>query len=606
MEPKEEIKQRIDIVDLIGESLTLKSAGGGSFRAVCPFHAEKTPSFFVSREKQIWHCFGCGVGGDAFAFVMQMEGVDFPEALRLLGEKTGVEIPRFTSDLSNAKNGLTDTLTKASRFYQYLLHDHPAAEEARLYLKRRGIDVVLAERFRLGVAPALWSALSDALLQKGCVKNDLLSAGLSVRRKEGEGLIDRFRDRIMIPLCDHRGQVVGFTGRLYREGAEGPKYMNSPETALYHKGELLFGLDLAKTAIRQEKRVIIVEGNLDVIASHKAGVTEVVASSGTALTKQQLLLLKRYTSTCLFCFDDDAAGFAAARRGIDLARTLEMTVKVVTIPSGVAKDPDELVQKDPEAWRKVIAEPVPIMQYLLNQSLKGRDLRRIEDKQAVAEVVLPELTRITDPIEQDYWVRAVADILLTDVATLKSAMRRLAPSTPPKKADSAPEVKGVSPRPAPVQKRTKEQQAARLLLGFALGSRDRAKQLLPRLEQRWLEIDPIVLKLYKQVVIAYNSEQSPSISPRAFFAIVESSLDADPERPLLTNTLHEVALTADAVTQSLNEKELGAWIEDCVRVLAHAFCEAERKRLAQQLRLAERAQDHHTVNQILEALQHLS
>ncbi len=351
MDQKEEIKTRVDIAELIGEYLTLKPAGGGSFKALCPFHAEKTPSFHVSKEKQIWHCFGCGEGGDCFSFVMKMDGLDFPEALRVLGKRVGVEVARFDTTASNERQRLVELNEFAAACYHKALLDSPNAAEARAYVERRGITPELLEKFRLGFAPDAWDGLSKFLERKGFRLAEAERAGLVQRRRSGQGFLDRFRCRLMVPLRDHHGSVVAFTGRLLPSpltpplaGGEtrevGPKYLNSPETAVYHKGELLFGLDLAKSEIKEQKAVVIFEGNLDVIASHKAGIENVVASSGTALTQHQLDLLKRFTDTLVFSFDEDAAGFHAARRGIALARERGFQIKVALLPPEAGKDPD--------------------------------------------------------------------------------------------------------------------------------------------------------------------------------------------------------------------------------------------------------------------------
>ena len=270
MDPKDEIKTKIDVAELIGEYVPLKTAGSGSLKGVCPFHAEKTPSFHVSRERQIWKCCGCDKGGDIFSFVRELEGMTCPEALRHLGARAGVEIPDYRPTKDTDKRVILLTIhAQAAAFYSTLLHESPRGQVMRDYIASRGIDRTLAEKFKLGASTNDWDTLSSYLLKKGHSEHILVESGLSLRRKSGSGLIDRFRSRLMIPLCDATGNVVGFTARVLPGApSDQAKYMNSPETPIYHKGSLLYGLHLGKTAIRRTGEVIIVEGNLDVIASH--------------------------------------------------------------------------------------------------------------------------------------------------------------------------------------------------------------------------------------------------------------------------------------------------------------------------------------------------
>ncbi|MFH1142808.1 MAG: DNA primase, partial [Candidatus Uhrbacteria bacterium] len=426
MEPKEEIRRRIDVAELIGEYLNLKPAGNGSFKSPCPFHQDKDPSFYVSQDKQIWHCFGCDMGGDIFAFVMEIEGVDFPEALRILGKKAGVEITRFVSSDSNERQRMIAMHELAVRFYRKVLVDSTQAANARAYLENRGINKELADKFQLGYAPEAWDTLVNFMSKRGYATTEIEKAGLAQRKKSGIGSIDKFRNRIMIPLSDHHSNVVGFTGRIMKSDGEdhGPKYMNSPETLIYKKSELLYGLNLAKSAIKQSGSVIIVEGNLDVIASHKAGVENVVASSGTALTEQQISLLKRYTNTIIFSFDQDAAGFAAARRGIHLAQSLEMKVKVIVLSSEHGKDPDDVIQKDPQLWLDAVANPVPIMDFYFKRVVEGKDLNNVEDKQSTGKFLIEEIAMIADKIAQEHWLQKLSDLIKTEVNILRGMVAK--------------------------------------------------------------------------------------------------------------------------------------------------------------------------------------
>ncbi|MEK9156985.1 MAG: DNA primase, partial [Patescibacteria group bacterium] len=379
MEPKDLIKQKLEIAEIISEYVQLKPAGTGSMKGLCPFHTERSPSFHVSRERQLYKCFGCDKGGDIFSFVMEMEGMTFPEALRHLGRRAGVEIPDFrpqTPGLQDKRERMLEMYDQAAQYYSLVLREYPNGAVARTYVDTRNISSELRELFRLGAAPDAWDSLTSALKKKGFTDAELVDGGLSLQRKSGEGVVDRFRNRIMVSISDAQGQVIAFTGRVIpgTPGAdEGGKYVNSPETLLYKKSDVLYGLHLAKQAIRKTGEVIVVEGNLDVIASHSAGVANVVASSGTALTESQLRQLGRYTRRIIFCLDDDAAGFAAAKRALELGLGLQSSgedfdIRCLVIPEGAGKDPDEIVQKNPETWKMIAAHSTSIIEYVFQKT----------------------------------------------------------------------------------------------------------------------------------------------------------------------------------------------------------------------------------------------
>lgn len=427
MDPVEEIKSRLDIVDVVQEYLPLKPAGTGSFKGLCPFHHEKTPSFYANRPRQSWHCFGCDQGGDSISFVMRMEGLEFREALELLAQKTGIQLPAFDPQKSSERKRLYEVNDLASRWFRAILLKDPRAETARTYVAKRGIDTLTGDLWRIGYAPEGWSNLTDALKQKGVTEDEMIKTGLVGKSDRGPGVYDRFRDRIMFTITDVHGNIVGFTGRILTDGKEA-KYVNTPETTIYRKSSILFGLDKAKGDIKRQDLAVIVEGNMDAISSHQFGVVNVVASSGTALTFDQLSLLKRFTRNLAIAFDADAAGNAATVRGLDLARGLDFGIRVITLPPDAGKDPDDAVRKDVALWTDAIKDAVPIVEWLYRNAFRGQDIHAPEGKKAVAQTILPELRRITDAVERDAWVSRLANDLGVSPDALREAMKSAPPT----------------------------------------------------------------------------------------------------------------------------------------------------------------------------------
>jgi DNA primase len=450
----DEIKERLDIVDVIGAYVPLQKAGR-YYRALCPFHAEKTPSFYVFPDSQRWHCFGaCGEGGDIFTFVMKREGWDFATALEELARRAGVVLrPRTPEqarmDEENAR--LQAAVAEAARYYHHLLLHAPEAARAREYLARRGLSSETILRFQLGYSLPAWDALRAHLTGRGFTPAELVRAGLLVEREDGS-TYDRFRDRLMIPIRDPHGETVGFGARtLEAEGV--PKYINSPQTPLFDKGRLLFGLDMARDAIRREECVVVVEGYMDVMQAHQAGFGNVVAQMGTALTETQVRLLKRYTRRLILALDPDAAGIQATLRGLEVAREAmdrELTpvfnprglvgferrlgaeIRVLTLPPG--NDPDDLIRQDPARWPVLVRESLPVVEFVLGQLLRQTDLEDAKGRARVVEAMLPLLRDVGDPVERETYAQKVARALRLDARTvlarLYEAERQAAQRTP--------------------------------------------------------------------------------------------------------------------------------------------------------------------------------
>ncbi len=602
MDPKDEIKQKIEISELIGEYLDLKPAGTRGFKAVCPFHFEKTPSFHVSNDRQVWHCFGCGEGGDCFSFVMKMEGMDFPEALLHLGQKVGVEVKRFSSTDSQVKQRLLAINTLASKYFQKVLEQSSQAQLTRSYVQERGISLELMQKFGLGFALGDWSALSDVLLKHDYRESEIVSAGLAQKKHSGSGIIDRFRERLMIPLRDQHGNTVGFTGRILPfskkdPGFSPPKYMNSPETPLYHKGELLFGLDVAKRAIKEYDSVIIVEGNLDVIASHKAGVEQVVASSGTALTESQLRLLARYTKKLIFAFDQDAAGFTAAKRGISLARGLGFDVRAILLPVDV-KDPDELVQKDPKSWQEIALHSVPIMEFFIARLLEGKDLTNVDHKRQISQELLPMLREIQDVVEQQHWINVVSGILGVDVARLRSAIG--SPAVEVSTVDQQHVLSGLSE--APKIKKTKKIQVYKLLIGLFINQPDECTGhffTIPFPDEQY----PLLRDLYILCKNLYDSARN--VPNKSFFSRLRDEIERA-HRDDLLHLLDETSLLAEKTFSFMSESEVRQQMNNLSKLIVHESAQQARKEIAQKLRTAELTGDKEAIDLLLTQLTNLS
>ncbi|MFA5010078.1 MAG: DNA primase [Patescibacteria group bacterium] len=414
----EEIKGKIDLVDFIGRYLPLKKAGT-NYKGLCPFHMEKSPSFMVSPDKQIWHCFGCGRGGDVFKFVMEKEGMGFSEALSMLAEQTGIQLSKVPQSGIDTRKTLMNINETAARFYEKVLLETDEGRAAKEYMVGRGMLPATLAGFRIGFAPKSGRALAEFLIRKGAKEADIEKAGLGVRK--GNFLYDKFVGRVMFPLWDSLGRVVAFTGRVLDPNGI-PKYLNSPETPLFHKSEMLYGLHLAKQTIQQEGRVVMVEGQMDTISSYQAGVKNVVGISGTALTEQQLQMLNRYGKEIILSLDADAAGGEATRRALELANNFDMTVKVVLL--GNHKDPDSMIKENPENWEKAVDAAVPVMDFYFDVAARKYDVTKLEDKKQLTRELLAVITKVNDPVERDHYIKRLARTVDVEPAVLYDALKK--------------------------------------------------------------------------------------------------------------------------------------------------------------------------------------
>lgn len=417
MDAVEEVKNRLAIEDVVGEYVQLKRAGR-NFKGLSPFNAEKTPSFIVSPEKQIWHDFSSGKGGNIFSFIMEMEGLEFKGALELLARKAGFDLEQTRghgSSNSELKERLFQANELAARFYQKQFTTNKSA--ADYVLKTRGFTRQITLDFRLGYAPDTGDALNIFLTKKGFNKQELEKAGLVTR---GSYSKDMFRKRLMVPLADAQGRIIGFTGRLLGDEDNQPKYLNTPATLIYDKSRHVFGLHLAKDAIRRAKFGVVVEGNLDVIASHQIGVNNVVATAGTAVTLDHLKTISRFAPDVRLSFDTDKAGIDATERAIPLASKVGATLSIIVLKN--AKDPDELIKKDPNAWKKAVDKPKYAMDWLIEHYEKSTDLSSGAGKRQFSDVLLPTLKNLQDPVEQDHYLTKIARIMNVSPAALKEKL----------------------------------------------------------------------------------------------------------------------------------------------------------------------------------------
>lgn len=433
MDQVSQIRDQVDIVALISEYVSLKKAGR-NFKSPCPFHTEKSPSFVVSPERQIWHCFGCGKGGDCYTFLMEYEHLEFPEALRALAKRTGIELKQseFESSTSSKKETIYHLNKLAAEFYHFILMNHKAGEKARAYLKERNVSEKVLKSFLIGYAPS-GAALTTYLQQKKkVVKDDLLDSGLVTDR--GYQIKDFFWDRIMFPLFDHRDNIVGFSGRILTADANGPKYINTRETLVYHKGDMFFGLNMTKEAIKKENQALLVEGEFDVLSCFQNGVANVVAVKGTALTERQVALLGRFAQKITVCFDGDRAGQEAIKRSLPIIEKKGLNTTVVVIPGG--KDPDEAIKNDVTAFKIAAKNDIGIYDYLLSSALKNNDKNSLDGKKKISEELLPIISSIQNEIIKEHYLKKISQELDTTYEGILREIERMQKKEVPRVEES--------------------------------------------------------------------------------------------------------------------------------------------------------------------------
>jgi DNA primase len=592
----EQIKQRIDIIELLSEYLRLQKSGG-NWRALCPFHHENSPSFMVSQDKQIWHCFGCDKGGDIFAFIQEMEGVDFPEALKILAQRANVTLTQYNPSQQQRKQQLLNAVALAQQFYAQALRQAPEANVARDYLTQRGLGADSIEQFGLGYSYADWSRLKDYLKAQGVNETDQVAAGLIMHQAtqgKGSGYYDRFRGRVMIPLHDSNGIVVGFTARTLNPNEPAGKYINSPQSELYDKSSLVFGLFRAKQAIKKLNATLIMEGNLDVITAQQHGFPNAVGTSGTAFTEQQVKQLKRYSLNLLLAFDLDAAGEKAADRGIDLALKENMNIKVVRWPEEY-KDPDECIRANPAAFKQAIRDAIGIVDYWFMQASKDLQLNRVEHKKLLVQRILPKLAKLSDPVEVAHYVQQLADVVRVDANLLQEQVRKLKggqkgyQSNAVRVATQQP-VAGSTPqgKPKPASKNRTERLADHAI-GLLLLMPEQLGYAQNYLDPEFIT-DPTLGDLYKRMLDQYNKAGQ--------FSETDFSADAD-----LLGKLR-LQISYDFPEHTIVDQQEA--LISVIRELHKRYVEQRLRDIEVELKQAELQQQPELANQLLQEAQLLA
>jgi len=417
--PIDEIKARLDIVDVISSYLNLKKAGS-NYRALCPFHSEKNPSFFVSPRLQIFKCFGCGAAGDIFKFIMMIEGVEFKDALKILAQRAGVELKPISPKEKTERQRLWEICELSTKFFEKQM-EGKMGQKVKKYLISRGIKEDSIKEWRIGWAPDTQNSLISFLVSKGYKREEIKKAGLAFQKENGQ-FIDFFRGRIIFPIFDLNSQVIAFSGRIF-ETKEGPKYINSPNTILYDKSKVLYGLDRAKVEIRKRDFCILVEGYTDVILAHQEGFKNTVSVSGTSLTPFQLAILRRYTKNLYLSFDMDVAGASATKRGINLARLKGFNIKVLILPE--EKDPADVISKNPKDFEKILENSLSIMDFYFQRIFSKYDKNTLEGKKEIAKNLLEEIKRIQNEIEKSFWISKLAEELKVREEDLRMELAKI-------------------------------------------------------------------------------------------------------------------------------------------------------------------------------------
>lgn len=600
----EEIKNKLNVIDVVGSYMKLTKTGI-NYRGVCPFHSEKSPSFFVSPGRQMWHCFGCGAGSSIFDFVMKIEGIEFADALRILANKAGVQLKRENVQLRTERQRLHEICDLACKFFEKQLEASAIGKEAEQYLLGRGITRESIKKWRLGYSPDMWSVLSDFLIGKGYAREEIVKAGLAIEKEGRKGeSYDRFRGRIIFPVFDLNGQVVGFGGRVFKQAdqKEIAKYINSPQTLLYDKSNILYGLHNAKIAIRKQSNCVVTEGYTDVILCHQAGYENTVAASGTALTSQHLVILKRYSENLVLAFDMDVAGDSATKRGINAAQEQGFNIKIIEhYGEGDKKyDPADIIVKDPKIWEEAVSKAKSIMDYYFDSAFLAFDKATPEGKKNISKILLPPVKRLANKIEQSYWVQKLSGMLNINEEAILEEMAKIQ----------------VTERSAPA---TSQSDINTVLKDEKLGTEGRKKLIEEKVISLILKNPDYIMLIEEAHFILFSektreflekvkkfiSQQAPVTEgevERDLKKLLGDSLSAMEVDVDLKNFLAALALRADAEFEADGQEE----IQLCLMHLKNIELKNRLNKISQDIKRAQEAKNSQKVNDLVEEFNKLT
>ncbi len=637
--PVDEIKNKLDVVEVISGYIKLQKTGR-NFRANCPFHNEKTPSFFVSPERQIWHCFGCGKGGDIFAFVKEIEGVEFVDALRTLAQRASVVLKSPDQESvgwQTERQRLREICELALKFFEKQLEASKNGKGVKKYLLERGFAQETISSWRLGYAPDDWYVLSEFLKKRGYKDDEILKSGLVVEKtttdyrlpttaKKDEAVArslsavsdyyDRFRNRIIFPLNDLNGQVVGFAGRVLpgdlsgeaasaKASASQAKYINSPQTPIYDKSRMLYGLNGAKMEIRAKDFCIIVEGYTDVMMSHQAGTKNTVATSGTALTEEQLKIIKRYTENLILAFDMDIAGDTATKRGIDLALSHGFNIKIIQPAGGEKekKDPADIIKENPQSWLRAVEEAQDIIEFYFANTFSQNDCLEPSGKKKIAKILLPLLKKISDPVERAHWIQELAKRLRVQEKLLAEAMQKTGGN------------ETISRPGQPIQSSKKNQKARHLvleeelmgLLCYFLENAEDVGRAVEHLDITKIEkilTDNRLREISTSLKSYLNRERIKERMPegaKIFFDLKQWQTSLPPD---LSSFLKQILFQLEL--REIDNAALEGCFDKCLKELKKENIKQEMIRLQYEIRELENAKDKKRLNELLKVFRGLA
>ncbi|MEQ1500207.1 MAG: DNA primase [Parcubacteria group bacterium] len=554
----DQIKSKIDIVSLVGSYIKLEKAGS-NFKGRCPFHNEKTPSFFVSPDRGNYYCFGCQAKGDIFTFVQEFEGLDFIGSLKVLADKAGIKLEQFDRGDRTEKEKLFSVLEQAVFFYQKKFSENKSALD---YLHNRGLKDETIKEFRLGLAPLEWRELYEYLLGKGINPKEMLSVGL-IKRKEGtqDSYYDTFRGRIVFPIADSSGRVVGFSGRILVPDDKSPKYLNSPETELFNKSEILFGLDKAKKDIRLKDYSILVEGQMDLVMLHQAGITNTVASSGTALTSEHLIKLRRLSNRIVMAYDGDSAGFSASNRSAQIALSLGMELKVAMMPEG--KDPADLAKEDTESLKNSLKNSKHIIDFYTD-SLLSRGIAPRELGEEIRKNVLPYISILPSTIEKSHFVKTIAQKTFIKEEALWDDLKMVGVQNPTQEVSR--------PNTSPPLKRVDA--IERKVLGFLMWQEEaKEKKLNINIDEIKKKVEGIIGVRIKELETELEKEKDLLLFEIDSYYSNKTDLSKDLDELLvgleeehLKREFGEIMLKLQGAEQKKDSAEVLKYLEECQRI----------------------------------------